>query len=205
MHEHAEYNLTTYNCTRTRSVFLSDILSALHGGIQERGRAVTKKILIMRIGLVVLSLFIITGVVLMASTMAENNRKNTISIRLEEGKTEELEFEDLCLIPGESTEYVVKIRNYTTDNYDLKLDFIETEERTLKNYLRVKIEADGKQVCDELLCTVFDKDLNIPIDSREKKTVELHILYYLPYEVGNEAEETEALFKLEITARSNKR
>ena len=95
-------------------------------------------------------------------------------------------------------------KSFKEKQYDLSLDFIETEEKTLKHFARVQIVANGDVVCDELLATVFeDEDIILPIDfTEDNKSIELKIVYYLPIEIGNEAKNAEAVFELLLTANN---
>ena len=157
-----------------------------------------------RIILSVGSVMIIIGVSLMGWMLANENDQGVIEVKLEEGKTETLSFEHLTLIPGQECEYVIQLEKASADTYNLELDFVEIEEKTLKNYARVKIVAGDEVVCDELLADAFESDVIVlPVDYAEGKNTELKIVYYLPSEVGNEAKKAEAIFELLLKA-SNK-
>lgn len=156
---------------------------------------------LMRIILIAGSVLIIVGVSLMGWMLATEDERSVIEVQLENGKTQSVEFENLSLVPGEECEYTVKLEKSRADKYDLNLDFVEIEEKTLKNYARVKIIANGEVVCDELLATVFEnEDIVLPVDFGEDKNTELKIVYYLPIEIGNEAKKAEAIFELLLTA-----
>lgn len=156
---------------------------------------------LMQIILVVGSALIIVGVSLMGWMLTTEDDRSVIEIQLKDGKTQSVEFEDLSLVPGEECEYTVKLERSDADQYDLKLDFVETEEKSLKNYARVKILANGEVVCDELLAAVFEnEDIVLPVDFSEGRNTELKIVYYLPLDVGNEAKNAEAIFELLLTA-----
>ena len=157
---------------------------------------------LMRIILVVGSALIIVGVSLMGWLLATEDERGVIEVKLEEGETESLAFEDLTLIPGEECEYTVQLEKTSASKYDLELDFVDTdEEKTLKKYARVKIVADGEVISDELLADAFEKEkIVLPVDFDDKKKTELKIVYYLPLDVGNEAKNAEAVFELLLTA-----
>ncbi|MBQ8817262.1 MAG: hypothetical protein IJZ83_01685 [Clostridia bacterium] len=157
---------------------------------------------LMRIILVVGSALIIVGVSLMGWLLATEDERGVIEVKLEEGETESLAFEDLTLIPGEECEYTVQLEKTSASKYDLELDFVDSdEEKTLKKYARVKIVADGEVISDELLADAFEKEkIVLPVDFDDKKNTELKIVYYLPLDVGNEAKNAEAVFELLLTA-----
>lgn len=155
----------------------------------------------MRIVLIVGSALILVGVSLMTWMLVTEDDRSVIDVQLENGKTQSVEFENLSLVPGEECEYTISLGSDTASKYDLSLDFVEIEEKTLKNFARVKIVANGEVVCDELLATVFeDENIVLPVDFTEGKNTELKIVYYLPLEVGNEAKNAEAVFELLLTA-----
>lgn len=157
-----------------------------------------------RIILTVGSLMIIVGVSLMGWMLANENDQGVIDVKLEDGQTESLSFEHLTLIPGQECEYVIQLEKTSENTYNLELDFVELEEKTLKNYARVKIVAGDEVVCDELLADAFENDVIVlPVDYAAGQNTELKIVYYLPSEVGNEAKKAEAIFELLLTA-SNK-
>ena len=156
---------------------------------------------LMRIILVAGSALIIVGVSLMGWMLETEDERGVIEVKLEDGKTESLVFKNLTLVPGDECEYIIQLEKTSASKYDLELDFVETEEKTLKNYAYVKIIANGEVICDELLATVFENDnIVLPVNFDEGKNTELKIVYYLPIEVGNEAKKAEAVFELLLTA-----
>ena len=157
---------------------------------------------LMRIILIAGSVLIIVGVSLMGWMLATEDERGVIEVKLEDGKTESLAFEDLTLVPGEECEYTIQLEKTSASQYDLELDFVDTdEEKTLKNYARVKIVANGEVISDELFADAFEKEkIVLPVDFDEGENTELKIVYYLPLDVGNEAKNAEAVFELLLTA-----
>lgn len=157
---------------------------------------------LMRIILVAGSVLIIIGVALMAWMIATADERGVIDVDLGEGEAEALVFEDLSLVPGESCEYIVRLKEGAVSKYDLELDFDDVDpEKTLKHYARVKIVIDGEIIYDELLKDAFEKDkIILPVDFDENQNTELKIVCYLPIDVGNEAKNAEAAFKLLLKA-----
>lgn len=157
---------------------------------------------VMRIILIVGSALILIGVTLMGWMLANREEPNVIEVFLADDKTLTEKFEALSLVPGEQCEYTVKLRGKKDTQYDLQLDFVETEEKTLKKFARVKILAEDQLLYDELLATAFeDEELAVTVDFGTKENTELTIVYYLPLDVGNEAKKAEAIFELLFTAR----
>ncbi len=159
---------------------------------------------LMRVLLIIGSVLIMTGVALNGWIRATEDERNVINVQIDENKTQSVEFQNLRLVPGEQCEYKILLSKAGTKTYDLKLNFVEkevVEVKELKNYVRVKILADGQEVCDEILATLFENDeIILPIESSKEKRTELTIVYYLPIEVGNEAKNAHASFELLLTA-----
>lgn len=156
---------------------------------------------LMQIILVIACALIIVGVVLVSIDMATPDDENVIDIKLENGETETVKFDNLALIPGDFCEYRINLKRDGAARYDLKLDFVELEDKSLKNFARVKIMSGDNVLYDELLATAFlNDDLVLPVDFKENINTDLTVVYYLPEEVGNEAKNTEAVFELLFTA-----
>ena len=157
---------------------------------------------VMRVLLVIISFLVLLGVLMTAWIYLKKEDQDVIRVHLSSGETETINFESLHLVPGDSCEYVIKLTDDNFPRYDLKLDFVDSAEKeTLKTYARVKIIADGAVILDDLLATVLkNDDIILPVDLNAGKNAELKIVYYLPLEVGNEAKNAEAVFKLLLTA-----
>ena len=146
-------------------------------------------------------ILILISVVLLAVALATSGIRNEIKVDLDDGKTENVEFDGIALVPGESCEYVIKFKGKSSLKYDTHLKFVEKEEKTLKNFARVKIMSGDEVVYDELLATAFEDDgVDLAVDFFRRKNTELKIVYYMPLDIGNEAKNAEAIFELQITA-----
>ena len=147
------------------------------------------------------SVLILFGIALMCWILLTEEERNVIEVQLECGETETIEFAELSLVPGEECEYTIKLGRFGADRYDLSLDFVETEDRTLKDFARVRVYADGELVSDELLRDAFEnEDIVLPINYATKQNTELTIVYYLPLDVGNAAKRASAVFELRLKA-----
>ena len=160
-----------------------------------------KKSKLMQIILIVGSILIIVGVSLMTWMLATEDDRNVIRVQIDEGESKPVKFEALTMVPGDECEYSVKLVKGGTNKFDLKFDFVETGDGTLKNYARVKIIVRDNVVYDDLLVnTLENKNILLSVDFGEDKNTEFQIVYYLPIDVGNEAKNAEALFGLMLTA-----
>lgn len=63
------------------------------------------------------------------------------------------------------------------------------------------MEKDGEVICDELLAEVFAQEgYELAVDFADGAKNEIKIIYYMPENVGNEAQNAEAKFDLIVTA-----
>ena len=162
------------------------------------------RMLIMRIIGITASIIMLIGVGIMLYSFATEEERTVLSIDLdktgEEGFT--MEFDDLCMLPGESSEYTLELSHDAVDQYKLHLDFFDSDETlTLKNFARVKVVSNSGVVCDKLLADIFKEDkIVLDVDFDKGENLVLKFIYYMPSEVGNEAKLAEADFGLTITA-----
>ena len=163
---------------------------------------------ILQIVLAISSVIVIVGVVLMGVVMGSEDDRNVIKVVLDEieGETN-VNFEYLTLVPGESCEYTLSFDAEEANEYDVTLEYYEKEVdkgHVLKDYARVRIESGEEILCDELLAAVFDgMTFRFPVNVEAKQNTQIRMVYYLPIDVGNEAQDAEAFFGLKITATNN--
>ena len=156
---------------------------------------------VMRIVLIASSVLIILGVALMGYMLATEDERNVIELKLKDGATEAIQFESVRLLPGQECEYIISLDSERSEQYDLALDLVETEEGELGKFAYVKIMAGDEVLYDELLADAFEAEpIVFPVDFTKDKNTELNVIYYLPLDVGNEAQRAEAVFDLLITA-----
>ena len=155
---------------------------------------------IIRIIMVILSVLTLVGVGMMGWMLATREDREVVRIDLDE-QIDPIGFENLCLIPGESCTYTLRLKGDVAKKYDVHLQFVETEDKTLKHFAFIRIESNGAVLCDELMATVFEGEgIDLHVDLKKSKQQDIVITYYMPIEVGNEAQNAEAIFDLLITA-----
>lgn len=153
-----------------------------------------------RIVLIITCVLILIGIALMAWMLVNRNNRNVIHIDLDD-QIDPIGFKNLCLIPGESCAYTLRLTGDEAEQYDAHLRFEETQVGTLKHYAYIRIEANGQVLCDQLMATMFEGEtIDLFVDLRQVEQQEITITYYLPIEVGNEVQNAEAVFDLLITA-----
>ncbi len=153
--------------------------------------------------IIVGSLLIVAGVLMNLWIHTSDDNQSVIEVEVEEGKTESVEFKNFGLVPGSMHEYTIKFKGDRAKQYDLTLDFVEKEDKGLKNFAYVKIISNGETIYDKLLADAFEDDsIELFVDFKGKENTELVIVYYLPTEVGNEAKKAESVFELQFVASS---
>ena len=126
----------------------------------------------------------------------------SIQVEIEEGESSVVEFEKLGLVPGQSVEYTLYLSSDDGPTKTVHFDFYETADSPLKDYVYVKMFFAGEEICDSLLADVMsDAPIEFEADLSTGDKYEITIIYYMPLEVGNEAEGAEAWFDLYITAQ----
>ena len=79
----------------------------------------------------------------------------------------------------------------------------ETENLDLKKYVYIKMEICGKVFYEKLLADAFEeKTFTMHIDHKTPDDDDITVTYYLPENVGNEAQKAQSTFKLLVTAVS---
>ena len=158
--------------------------------------------------MLVLSLLIICSIIFIGHAVSDsgNVENDIIYVKVEEEITKkEVVFKKLSLSPGDSCDYTLIFEREEVTGYDVTFKFEETEELELKNYIYVKMEAHGNVFYEKLLADAFkDGEINLHIDPAKTGGGDIHITYYLPMDVGNEAQRAKSTFKLLVTAVSQK-
>ena len=155
---------------------------------------------ILVIGICVL---ILAGSGLMAYFVANPDRGDVISVDLGKPSGDTVKFDDLALLPGQSTEYEIFLGGDVKSDCEVALDFKEEGDKTLKNFVYAKVEYNGKNVYgkDMLLKELLKADtLKFPCELSNGEDHILKITFYMPEDVSNEAENAEADVALKIVA-----
>ena len=160
-----------------------------------------KRTLLMRVGIILIAVFIIVGVVLTLLLMNERNRGNVLDIGLD-GTISPIEFGGFKMVPGDATEYKLAFTGRAAGAYDTVLSFSDADPSgRLKDFIRVRILSGQTEIYDELLADAMNgKSVSLRVDFEKNENTELILIYYMPLEVGNEAKLTTADFRLNITS-----
>ena len=127
---------------------------------------------------------------------------HSIGVEIADGESGVVSFEHLGLVPGEQIEYTLIVTSNEGPTYAVDFDFRETEDSPLSDYVYVRMLLGEEELCNALLADLMDSGaISRELKIKESDSCELTIIYYMPEEVGNEAENAEAHFDLYITGR----
>ena len=145
---------------------------------------------------------IIFEVIFAIGLFRDPNGDGSIQVEVEDGEASVVEFEKLGLLPGQSVEYTLYLSSSDGPTKTVHFDFHETADSPLADYVYVKMLFEGEEICDALLADVMtDLPIAFETDLSSGDQREVTVIYYMPEEVGNEAEGAEAWFDLYITAQ----
>jgi hypothetical protein len=161
----------------------------------------SKSKLFVRILMICLSATILVGVGVMSYFIFISEDTDTIELKITTNGSKTVEFHDLGLIPGASCEYSIALRSDVKGEYSLSIRFTGNGRGTLQNYIFAKLYIDGEIICDRPLHELFD-DGNVTFSSHlsKKEGADIIVVYYMPEDIGNEAEGATADFNLIIDA-----
>ena len=164
-------------------------------------RRKTQMILIIISSVIILVGAILTGIV----QNYTKNRDNTTNISFTKDKTEQtVEFREMLIHPGETHDYSIYLTNKIEGECKLSVLFDEYKPNLLANelkkYVFVTVMLNGDAIVQNMLLEELFKtslpEQDCILDAEEP--VELKLSFYMPIEIGNEAEFTEAFFDLVI-------
>lgn len=145
---------------------------------------------------------IVAGIILYFVLTAESKYKLFKEIVLaESGITyEELEFSANGLKPDSSRDYTLQLTAKDSGRYGLEFSFIEEHDGGLRNFVFVKFEFNN-DVKEYSLNELFNGlTVNFETEISGRAAAQLHIIFIMPYEIGNEAQGTESDFTVSFTA-----
>ncbi|MBQ8850432.1 MAG: hypothetical protein IJ011_08895 [Clostridia bacterium] len=137
-------------------------------------------------------------------TYYAENRDNAIGVAVD-GDGETVEFRDIVLHPGEAMEYELLLTHEAGGESVITLDFVDSAPEDIENnlisYINVEIILNGESRGVMPLTEAIEKDIpSISCELDDKEPVVLKVIYSMPLEIGNEAENAEGYIDLVITA-----
>ncbi len=154
----------------------------------------------MRISMIASSALILVGVALTVYFSVAFNNRRVIKIDVEPDEIHSVEFKELFLIPGQEEEYILSLKSDIKEKYNAEIIFDEIADGKLKNFARARIELNDEVIFDDSLASLLDGDkITLSIDPKKNPAKQIKITYYLPAEVGNDAQDTTSDFELLIS------
>ena len=127
---------------------------------------------------------------------------HSIGVEIADGESGIASFEHLGLVPGEQVEYTLTVSSKEGPTYAVDFEFRERDDSPLKDYVYVRMLIGEEELCDALLADVMDSGaISHNLKIKEGDSCDITIIYYMPEEIGNEAEGAEAHFDLYVTGR----
>lgn len=154
-----------------------------------------------RVVLIVMSVFLLAGAVLTGYMLLNLDSRDIINVDIGRTGASAVDFDALQINPGESKEYILSIGSELPGDCVMTIDFTETDDGKLKDYVFVVVEANGKVLCDTLLRNLFESEEPLQLDCKMTKTdrFDVKVKYYMPIEVDNSAKNTHSDFMIKIT------
>lgn len=151
--------------------------------------------------LVIVGLLLV-GVALLGVTLVTSNDEFVKDITLIESDFthKSLEFSANGLKPGDVREYTINLKGKSSGNYTLNLDFAEVKEGALKNFVDVTLEQ-GETHYTYKLCELLEgKTVSFTCKIGVTNATVIKVIYSMPIETGNEAQNATADFAINLTA-----
>ena len=126
----------------------------------------------------------------------------TITLDSETSTERTLSYSANGLIPGDEREYSVNIKVPAGGKYTLSLDFEETRDRGLKEFINVDLDWEGATYSATLSALLASEPVIFSVDIGGAKTTVLKIKYSMPSSVGNEAKNATCDFDIKLKADS---
>ncbi len=150
------------------------------------------------------SLFTLIGSGVAAYFLLVPEHRDVITVQMEHLVEEEtdqtISFTALSLYPGAECTYTLELVGEAGTVYDLFISFTD-EGSSLTEYLYARLVLDGSVLCNEPLSTLLsDGWMSSLTVTARGETLPLTVTYYIPYEIGNEAQGAEASFLLSLRA-----
>ena len=123
-----------------------------------------------------------------------------------EGVTESiLPVRDLRLNPSESKSYSVNLVCEASGLYLVTLDFIETLDGGMKDFVNVTVLSDGTEVYSGALGKLISGEINAQFEAElsADDPVVITVLYQMPRGIGNEAQGTYSDFDVKLSVKKS--
>ncbi len=132
---------------------------------------------------------------------AQSDFTEEITVEINGATTSVLKIGELNLKPGEDREYAVKLKSRADGEYKIGLNFAETTDGGLKGFIDTEITCGGETYTKTLLELLSgEEEIAFICPLKGDVATRIFIHYYMPIEVGNEAQGAVADFDVVLTA-----
>ncbi len=152
--------------------------------------------------IVALATLTVAGVVVGIIVYNKNNDllANNETIIVNEKEYTEFNVDLAGIAPGDIQSYIIPMTVTEAGQYDVVLAFEKGELDSLAKYLDAEIKLNGEKIDGANLSEYLQgKQTVIELDLEESTRVEVEIVYAMGLDVGDEAQNTKADFKLTLT------
>lgn len=152
------------------------------------------------IAIIVFVVLAVAGIAIGSVVLSgQNSFEKNVTLSQDDVTQEELSVSLKGLYPGKSVEYTVRFGGGAAKKYDLELAFLPKGETSLSPYIDLEVELNGEIVSTQRLSEYFEGEaVRFVMDMKDESTSALIFRYRMPLEVGNEAQNTKADFKIDI-------
>ena len=145
---------------------------------------------------------LLVGVVLMGLTLASPNSSFIKDVTLNDSGTtqETLEMSANGLTPGDVREYTLNFKSQSSGSYMLNFQFVELSDGALKDFVKVTLLCDDSSATYNLSDLLGGEVATLKVKVVSKQNCVVKVIYEIPIEVGNEAQNATADFTVNLTA-----
>ncbi len=157
----------------------------------------TKSINLLMVALLLTS--ILSGCFLFYITGEETKLSETITVSVDGVLNETLTVEDLEINPGEEREWNIFLKSHVGGEFETSVSFEELADNGLKQFVDVAVYYNDQTVYDGTLTDLLSGNtvsFNNELD--ESNSNVLKIIFKMPIETGNEAQNTTADFYVKV-------
>lgn len=148
---------------------------------------------------------LLAGVVLLALTLASPSNDFIKDVTLNDNGTtqETLEMSANGLIPGDSREYTLNFKGQSTGSYALNFEFVEIRNSFPEDSVKVTFkygEKEDESATYDLLDLLGGQVVTLKLKVVAKRATAVRVIYWLPLEVGNDAQNAAVDFVVNLSA-----
>lgn len=152
--------------------------------------------------LLISSLLTLIGSGVAAYFLLVPEHRDVITVQMEQLVEEEsdrtVSFTALSLYPGAECTYTLELVGDPDTVYDLLVSFTD-EDSTKTEYLHARLALGEQMLCDEPMSVLLADGRTLPLSvTGSGEPILFTVTYYIPYEIGNEAQGAEASFLLSL-------